>query len=97
MKTITVSLPDRLVTHLEERVAAGEFESLDEALAYAVGDGLSTLESPTASDEADVALHAKIEASIEQYAEGRFVDGEDFMDRMERKFDGIAAGTIKTQ
>ena len=97
MKTISVSLPDKVVAHLEQRVARGEFDSLDDALAFAVVDGFSALGNATPKRETDAELRAKIEASIDQYATGRFVDGEEFMDRMDRKFDGVAAGPVKAQ
>ena len=98
MKTITVSLPDRLVTHLEERVAAGEFESLDEALAYAGASivpytGANRITAETTADE----LRAMLQIGVDQAERGQVVDGEEAMEklrmRMKAKIDALAVAT----
>ena len=95
MKMITVSLPDDCAADLEARVAAGEYDSLDEAVTVAIAERLALLEEPPPFGENVAELRAKIRESIEQYELGRSVDGEEFMARLERESEEEMAGAVK--
>ncbi len=86
MKTITVTLPDELVRHLEQRVASGEFDSFDDALAYVAAwsipyTGSNRITAETTIDE----LRAMLQVGIDQADRGEVVDGEEAMDALERR------------
>ncbi len=87
MKTITVSLPDALVEALEARVAAGEFDSLDDALAFAAMDAVPYSGSNRVTAETTVEeLRAMIQVAADQVERGEVVDGEEFMDKLKHDF-----------
>ena len=86
MKTITVTLPDELVKHLEERVATGEFDSFDDALACAAASvlpytGSNRITAETTIDE----LRAMLQVGIDQADRGQVVDGEEAMAKLEQR------------
>ena len=86
MKTITVNLPDRLVTHLEQRVASGEFDSLDGALASAGASivpytGENRITAETTADE----LRAMLQVGFDQAERGECVDGPTAMAELRRR------------
>ena len=98
MKTITVSLPDGLVMYLEQRVAGGEFDSLDDALAFAGASivpytGENRITAETTVEE----LRAMLQVGIDQAERGQVVDGEEAMEklrvRMEAKINARAVAT----
>ncbi len=95
MKTITVSLPDDFAANIGARVARGEYESVDEAVTSAVAEWLSILEMPSPINEETSNLREKIQKSIDQYDRGEFVDGEEFLDRLERKFEQRTVDAVK--
>ncbi len=95
MKTITVSLPDDFTANIEARVAKGEYQSWDEAMTLAVAEWLFMLEQPSLIDEDNPRLRAMLQKSIDQYNRGEYVDGEEFMDRLERKYEERLAGAVK--
>ncbi len=97
MKTITVTLPDEYAANIETRVAKGEYESVDEAVTLAVAEWLFNLEMSPPIDGDDSGLRAKIQKSIDHYNRGEFVDGEEFMDRLERKFEERMADAVQVQ
>ena len=95
MKTITVSLPDQLVSHLEQRVASGEFDSLDDALSFAGASivpytGSNRITSETTIED----LRAMLQVGIDQAERGQVIEGEEAMEnlrvRMEAKIRAIA-------
>ena len=96
MKTITVSLPDDYAADLEARVAKGEYDSVDEAVTCAVAEWLHMLEMATLDIGDDADLRAKLRASIEAHEQGRSVDGEEFMARMERKLEMASLEAVKS-
>lgn len=89
MKTITVSLPDELVKHLEERVARGEFDSFDDALACAAASGAIPYsgKNRVTATTTDDQLRTMLQAGLDSYERGESVDGEVFMDELERDFE----------
>jgi Arc/MetJ-type ribon-helix-helix transcriptional regulator len=82
MKTITVNLPDELVELLESRVAAGEFDSFDEALACAVAEQLFAPEGDSVADVEDADLRAKLQAGLDQADRGEVIEMEVAMARL---------------
>lgn len=89
MKTITVKLPDSLVSLIEAHVRAGEFDSFDNALAFAASTGAIPFSgrNRVTSNTTDDELRSMLQVSLDQYERGESVDGELFMDELERDFD----------
>ncbi len=99
MKTITVSLPDELVAVLEARIAAGEFDSLDDALAFAAMEAVPYTGSNRVTAETTVEeLRAMIQVAADQVERGEVVDGEEYMaDLMRRTEERLAEKRAPTR
>lgn len=78
MKTLTVTLPDEYADWLDARVAAGDYDTLDQAVLAAV------VQMKTDSDDDEPVLpgsklHALLMEGIESLDRGEGIDGEQFM------------------
>ena len=95
MKTITVSLPDDYAADVEARVAAGEYDSLDEAMTVAVAERLALLEQARPFDLEDADLRAKIRVGLDQADRGEVIDLEVAMARLRARTEAkLAALTV---
>ena len=79
---ITVSLPPEVEAFIEERVAAGRFATVGEA----VREGLRLLEEREQKREAVLTeLRHEIEIGVEQAKAGRLSDGSSFFEQLRQK------------
>jgi Arc/MetJ-type ribon-helix-helix transcriptional regulator len=88
MRTISVSLPEGLLSYVEELVRGGRWPSLDECVSDALTEFADRRRHPKITDEE---LRASLREAMEQIERGEYVDGEEFMDEMIRDLESKSA------